>query len=152
MTLMRYEPSRLLDTFSDFWNLRSDIDRIFDEFFGGRLERKAEWSFQPAVDIHEEKDRYVVKAELPGMKQDDIKVTITDNLLTLSGERKYEHKEDDKGYHRVECSYGKFYRSFRLPGDVDSNKIKAEYRDGILEISIPKSERAKPKEIKVKVH
>jgi len=149
MDLVRYEPRSIWDPFTDLLDLRNEMNRLFDTFFGRGEKNQRGW--YPAVDIYEEKDRYIVKAELPGMKQEDIKLSIVNNTLTLRGERKAEHEHRRDGYHRVERAYGEFCRSFQLPAEVDADKIKAVYKDGILEVTIPKSEKAKPKEITIKV-
>lgn len=104
-----------------------------------------------AVDITEDEKEYVIKAELPEVKKEDVKLTVQDNVLAISGERKYEKEEKDKKYHRVERAYGSFLRSFTLPEDADGSKVAAEYKDGLLKVHLPKAERAKPKSIEVKV-
>jgi HSP20 family protein len=109
----------------------------------------AEWS--PLVDISEDDKEYVVKAELPEMKKEEIKISVHDDVLSITGERKYEKEEKGKKYHRVERSYGSFMRSFTLPEDADGSKVHAEYKDGVLTVSLPKSEKAKPKSIEVKI-
>lgn len=109
----------------------------------------AEWS--PLVDISEDEKEYLVKAELPEIKKEDVKLTVQDDVLCISGERKYEKEEKGKKYHRMERAYGSFMRSFTLPEDADSSKVAAEYKDGILKVHLPKSEKAKPKSIEVKV-
>ncbi len=109
----------------------------------------AEWS--PLVDITEDEKEYLIKAELPEVKKEDVKLTIQDNVLSISGERKYEKEEKGKKYHRVERAYGSFMRSFTLPEDADGSKVSAEYKDGVLKVHLPKSEKAKPKAIEVKV-
>lgn len=109
----------------------------------------AEWS--PLVDISEDEKEYLIKAEIPEMKKDDMKISVQDNVLSISGERKYEKEEKGKKYHRVERAYGSFMRSFTLPEDADGSKVGAEYKDGILKVHLPKSEKAKPKAIEVKV-
>lgn len=109
----------------------------------------AEWS--PLVDISEDEKEYLVKAELPEVKKEDVKLTVQDNVLSITGERKYEKEEKGKKYHRVERSYGSFMRSFTLPEDADGTKVAAEYKDGVLKVHLPKSEKAKPKSIEVKV-
>jgi HSP20 family protein len=103
------------------------------------------------VDITEDDKEYLIKAELPEIKKEDVKLTVQDNVLAISGERKYEKEEKDKKYHRVERAYGSFLRSFTLPEDADGSKVAAEYKDGILKVHLPKSEKAKPKSIDVKV-
>jgi HSP20 family protein len=109
----------------------------------------AEWS--PLVDITEDEKEYIIKAELPELKKEDIKLNVHDDVLSLSGERKYEKEEKGKKYHRVERAYGSFLRTFTLPDDADGSKVVAEYKDGVLKVHVPKSEKAKPKSIDVKV-
>ena len=109
----------------------------------------ADWS--PTVDISETDGEYLIKAELPEVKKDDVKVTLEDGILTIQGERRREKDEKTTKYHRVERSYGSFVRSFSLPDQVDENGVKAEYKDGMLNLRIPKSEKAKPRAIEVKV-
>jgi len=103
------------------------------------------------VDIHETKDSFLLMAELPGVKQEDVEVSVEGDTLTLKGERKRETEVKEDQYHRIERSYGRFERSILLPSVVDPNRVKATYRDGVLEVQLPKKEEAKPKEIKVEV-
>jgi HSP20 family protein len=109
----------------------------------------AEWS--PLVDITEDDKEYVIKAELPEVKKEDVKLTVQDNVLSIAGERKYEKEEKGKKYHRVERSYGSFMRSFTVPEDSDGTKVSAEYKEGLLIVHLPKAEKAKPKSIEVKI-
>jgi HSP20 family protein len=109
----------------------------------------SQWS--PLVDITEDDTEYVVKAEIPEMKKEDIKINVHDDVLTVSGERKYEKEEKGKKFHRVERAYGSFMRSFTLPENADGSKISAEYKDGMLKVHLPKSEQAKKKTIEVKI-
>jgi HSP20 family protein len=127
--------------------------RFFEPFFGrfNFLEDETKsgvWA--PPVDVAEEKDKIFVRVEVPGMNESDLKVSFEDGLLTVSGERQFERK-DDRNYHRIERTYGSFTRTFSLPRTVDANSIAASYRDGILEIEIPKLEEAKPKQIQINV-
>jgi HSP20 family protein len=127
--------------------------RFFEPFFGrfNFLEDETKsgvWA--PPVDVAEEKDKIIVRVEVPGMNENDLKVSFEDGLLTVSGERQFERK-DDRNYHRIERTYGSFTRTFSLPRTVDANSIGANYRDGILEIEIPKLEEAKPKQIQINV-
>ena len=108
-----------------------------------------EWS--PLVDITEDEKEYIVKAELPEVKKEDVKVTVEEGVLTISGERKFEKEEKGKKYHRIERSYGSFLRSFSLPDAADGTKINAEFKDGVLRVHLPKTEKAKPKAVEVKV-
>ena len=147
MNLIRWEPMREAD----------DLMRRFGTMGFGRWprmfteegEQAIEWT--PAADISETDKEYVVKAELPGVKREDVKVTQEDGMLTIEGERKYEKEEKDEKKHRVERFYGTFCRSFNLPEDVDAKAIRAETKDGVLNVHIPKLrvEKTKPVEIKV---
>jgi len=141
------------DPFSELLDMRREMDRLFGSFFGGTpaAMAAAEGVWAPAVDIQETKDGFVVEAELPGMKQEEIQITIVDNTLTLKGERKREQEVREDGYTRVERAYGTFQRALALPSVVDANKVRAKYKDGVLTIELPKKEEAKPKEIKVQV-
>jgi HSP20 family protein len=138
----------------------SEMDRMMDDFFGRRmrpwwperwLRGEREEITAPAVDVYEEKDEIVVKAELPGMDKSDIEVNLSDSQLTLKGEKKKEEKIEKENYFRSERSYGAFIRSVGLPTDVQADKVKASFKNGILEVRLPKTEEAKAKEIKVKV-
>jgi HSP20 family protein len=110
----------------------------------------AEWA--PLVDITEDDKEYLIKAELPEVKKDAVKVTVENGVLTITGERKIEKEEKGRKYHRVERAYGNFVRSFTLPDDADANKVNAEFKDGVLKVHVAKSEAAKPKQIEVKVN
>jgi HSP20 family protein len=109
----------------------------------------AEWA--PLVDISEDEKEYLIKAELPDVKKENVKISVQDGVVSISGDRKYEKEEKGKKYHRVERSYGSFMRSFTLPEDADESKISAEYKDGVLHVHLPKAEKPKPKSIEVKV-
>lgn len=153
--LTRWEP---LSRFSP-WKELEEMEKRLSTIFGrpsatGSGEKKeamavAEWS--PLVDISEDEKEYVVKAEIPEMKKEDIKINVHDDVMSISGERKYEKEEKGKKYHRVERAYGSFMRSFTLPEDADGSKVSAEYKDGVLKVHLPKSEKAKPKAIEVKI-
>ena len=108
-----------------------------------------EWS--PLVDITEDEKEYLIKAELPEMKKEDVRLTVENDVLAISGERKFEKEEKDKKYHRVERAYGSFVRSFALPEDADGAKVSADFKDGMLQVHLPKSVKAKPKAIEIKV-
>lgn len=149
----RWDPFRM-DPFRELEEMSNRLSRIFGRSLLPRETGKeeltvAEWS--PLVDITEDDKEYLIKAELPEVKKEDVKLSIHDNVLSISGERKYEKEEKGKKYHRVERAYGSFMRSFTLPDDADSAKISAEYKDGLLKVHLPKSEKAKPKAIEVKV-
>jgi len=109
----------------------------------------SEWA--PAVDITEDEHEYLIKAELPEVKKENVKVTVENGILSISGERKFEKEEHGKKYHRIERSYGSFTRNFGLPEDVDTNKVEAQFSEGVLKVHIAKSESAKPKQIEVRV-
>ena len=109
----------------------------------------AEWA--PVVDIVEDDNQYVITVELPGLKKEDIKVGVQNDVLTISGERKYEKEEKDKKFHRVERAYGSFSRRFTIPENSDGEKVSAEFKDGILRVHLPKTETVKPKQIEVAV-
>lgn len=153
--LSRWEP---LTRWSP-WKELEDMEKRLSTIFGRAPmattgEKKeaisvAEWS--PLVDITEDEKEYIVKAEIPEMKKEDIKINVHDEVLSISGERKYEKEEKGKKYHRVERAYGSFMRSFTLPEDADGSKVNAEYKDGVLKVHLPKSEKAKPKTIEIKV-
>ena len=144
------------------WNPFAELEEMLDRYsrntgyprLGGRggqqeVMRQGDWS--PAVDISEDDEAYLIRAELPGVNRDDVKVQVHDGVLTLQGERKSEKEEKGKKVHRVERFYGNFMRSFTLPDNVDEENINADYKDGILTLKLPKSEKAKPRSIDVKV-
>ena len=138
----------------DPWkDLRDEIDRVFDSFFGRypAISKEQEGYFVPAIDVEETEKEYIVKAELPGLSKDDIKISLRDNSITIYGERKKEKEEKGKTYHRVEMVYGKFSRTIELPEEIVPDKAKAEYKNGILTVTLPKSEKAKPKEIEIEI-
>jgi HSP20 family protein len=147
--LTRWEPFREME---DFQNRLSTL-------FGRPLRRPdghgreditlADW--MPLADITEDEKEYLIKAELPELRKEDVKVTVENGVLIISGERKFEQEEKKKKYHRVERGYGTFVRSFTLPDDADANRVKAEFKHGLLTVHLPKSERAKPKHIEVNV-
>lgn len=137
------------------------MDRMMEDFFGRRMRRPwwpERWSRTdemevkpPIVDVFEEKDDIVIKAELPGIEKDNVEVNLTDHTLTIKGEKKKEEEVKEENYYRAERSYGSFLRTLDLPKDVHADKVKASFKNGILEVRMPKTEEAKAKEIKVKV-
>ena len=136
MTVLRYEPWALLN------RLHRELDQTFEN-----AARDASWS--PAVDIHEEAGRFVVHADLPGVKPGDIEITADKGVLTLRGARNFEQRQDDGHYSRVERVTGKFVRSFTLPENVQTDAIKASFKDGVLELTIPKVAKPEPRRIEV---
>ena len=146
MSLIRWTPR------GSWLDLRNEFDRLFDNFFRPTEEEEtALSSFWPAVDIIEEEKEYQVHAELPGLTKDDIRISVKDNLLSISGEKKRESQVKDEHFQRAERYFGTFQRSFRLPEQVDVDKIEAEFKDGVLNIVIPKLKEALAKQIEVKV-
>lgn len=153
--LTRWEPLSRWNPMKELEEMEKRLSTIFGKApsaaSGEKKEAIAVADWSPLVDITEDEKEYVVKAEIPEMKKEDIKLNVHDDLLTITGERKYEKEEKGKKYHRVERAYGSFMRSFTLPEDADSSKVSAEYKDGLLKVHIPKSEKAKPKTTEVKI-
>src|SRR5258707_10148409 len=143
-TLDRWEPFR--GTSPD-----TQLNRLFNDFFGRATQDQNLTTWAPAVDIYESEHELVVKADLPDVKPEELDIRVENNILTIRGERKFEKKVDEKNYLRVERSYGSFSRRFALANTVNSEAIKADYKDGVLTLTIPKREEAKPKQIKVNV-
>jgi HSP20 family protein len=136
--------------FGDLANLREEMDRMLNRFFGEwptTESFRGEWA--PSLDVSESKENIVVRAEVPGIDAKDIDISLANDVLTIKGQKEQEREEKEENYHRVERSYGSFSRSVRLPREVSSDKIKASYKNGILKITLPKSEEAR--EIKIKV-
>jgi HSP20 family protein len=150
--LQTWKPLRELAPFREFERVRRQMDRLWDSFLeGGLIRRGEETEWLPSLDVAETKNELVVKAEVPGMDPKDIDISLSDGMLTIRGEKRQEKEEKEADYHLVERSYGSFTRSVQLPKEVQSDKIGASYKNGILKISLPKSEEAKKKEIKIKV-
>jgi HSP20 family protein len=144
MSLMRWDPYR------EIASLQDRLNRAFGGY--GARERDDEMqlsAWAPPVDIAEEKDRILITAELPGFKENEIEIQTENGMLTLRGERRFEKENEGKSYHRVERSYGQFVRSFSLPNNVDREKIQATFKDGLLQVELPKREDAKPRTIKI---
>jgi HSP20 family protein len=147
MPIARWEPFRDLVTTQDRFN------RIFNDALSQSFgkEETASRAWMPPVDIYETDDSLVLKAELPGINPEDVEIRVEDNTLYLKGERKFQKNVKEENLHRVERSYGMFSRSFVLPNSIDSDKVQAAYKDGILTLTMPKREEAKPKTIKINV-
>ncbi len=143
MAILKWDP------FKELQALQDRIDKLFEESLRGRELAATSWT--PAVDIYETDDAIVLEAELPGMNEKDIEVKVEDNVLTIRGERKFEEERKEENYYRMERFYGAFQRSFTLPPNIETDKIKAEYKKGILKVTMPKKEQAKPKQIKIEV-
>jgi HSP20 family protein len=153
--LIRWEPLTRWNPLKELEEMEKRLSTIFGRpAIGTNGESKeamsvTEWT--PLVDITEDDKEYLVKAEIPEMKNEDITINVHDDVLTVSGERRYEKEEKAKKFHRVERAYGGFMRSFGLPENADGSKISAEYKDGVLKVHLPKSEQAKKKAIEVKI-
>lgn len=135
---------------NSLWDLFGDMDSFFNNGFLAERGDAGGLQFQPAVNIVEADNQFLISADLPGMKLDDIHLDLNDGILSLSGERHEEKETKEKNVRRFEKRYGKFVRSFRLPENVVADKIEARYEQGVLEVTIPKTERAMPKKIEVK--
>lgn len=155
MAIVRFRPfSQAVDPLRDFSDIQSEMNRLFDSFFGrpsqvacGGMERV--WA--PSVDMYETKDEVVVTADLPGLNEKEIHLSITGDMLTLRGERQWNQQVKQENYYRGERWFGKFERALPLPVPVQADKVKASYRDGVLTVSLPKTEEIRPKEIKIDV-
>ena len=139
------------DAFHGLSGLQEQVNRLFDTSFPGRSDNSALTTWAPAVDIYETENELVVKADLPDVNEKDLDVRIENNTLTIRGERKFEKKVSEENYLRVERTYGSFSRTFSLPNTVNSEAIKAEYKNGVLTVELPKRAESKPKQIKVSV-
>ena len=158
MTLIRWSPLRDVaswhpvgDLANEIVQMQREIDRMFDHFRGGVADDTNGATWIPAVDIVEQNGEFIVKTELPGVDRKEVKITVQDNVLTITGEKRQEAQKEGRNYTRVERSFGTFQRSFTLPTTIASERIEASYNDGVLTISLPKVEAAKPREIEVKV-
>ena len=143
------------DPFKEMEETQSRLARVFGltpaRAGNGGQEAMTSTQWAPSVDIIEDDKEWLVKADLPEVKKEDVKVTVENSVLTITGDRKLEKEEKDKKYHRVERSYGTFLRSFTLPDAADGTKVNAEFKDGVLKVHLPNNEKAKPKAIEVKV-
>ena len=150
-TLTRYTPFR--SPFADMAVLQNRLNSIFSEFARpeGEQESLAMGSFIPPVDVYEDAHQVVLKLEVPGIKQEDLDVRVENQTLTVKGERKFEKDEKEENFHRIERRYGSFQRTFTLPQTVDAAAPKANYEHGVLTITLPKKEAAKPKQVKVEI-
>ncbi len=145
MTLIRWEPTRELQS------VHQEMNRLFGSFFdspsSGSIGGSRRWV--PAVDLSEDEHSIVLRADLPGLKSEDVAVEIDNGVLTLSGERKSEHDESKQGYRRLERSFGRFSRALRLPEGIDADSVEASFEDGVLEVTIPKPEQPKPRRVAI---
>jgi HSP20 family protein len=149
MAVVRWEP------FRDLVSLQERMNQMFNDSYRGRGTSEDDWSlggsWAPAVDIYEHEGNIVLTAELPGVDPKDVDIRVENNILSLRGERKWNNDVQRESYHRVERAYGSFTRSFTLPNVVDTEKIKADYKEGMLKLVLPKKEEAKPKQISINV-
>jgi len=145
MAIVRWDSGRDLDA------LQGDMNRLFDTFFGRRdtAQATAARRWVPAMDLVETEDQLVLRADLPGMRREDIEIEIKDNVLTISGERKAEHEQKGEGFHRIERSSGHFSRSLGLPRGIDASTINAGFENGVLEVRLPKPAERKPTKIEI---
>jgi HSP20 family protein len=142
-TLVTWDPFREMTT------VRDDMERLFESMVGRYPREQSEGLWAPAVDVEETNDSLVIRAELPGMNKEDIKVTVADDAVTISGERRHEAEQKSKTFHRVERAYGSFQRTIALPVSVDGAKATAGYKAGVLELVLPKSDTVRAREIAV---
>jgi HSP20 family protein len=153
MNVERWRPfGASMDRWGGVSDIQGEVNRLFDNFFGrptGSGAGGRNWA--PAVDLYETKDDLVLTMEVPGVREKDVSVSITGDLLSIKGERRFEHDVKEKQLLHVERAYGKFERLVQLPIPVQADKVKASYRDGVLEVRLPKTEEIKPKEIKVDI-
>ena len=143
MTLVRWMPRH------DMVSMQQEINRMFSNFFGDHTTDDYEAQWTPRLDVVEDKEHYIVRIDVPGMRKEDVKITLRENILTVRGERTEEVKKDGESYHIIERRFGKFSRSLTLPTNVQANKIEAKITEGVLAISLPKAEDAKPREISI---
>ena len=144
MALVRWDQGREIDS------LQSEMNRAFDAFFGTRPgEGGAMRRWVPAIDVIEDAGHLMLRADLPGMTEDDVEIEVKDGVLTISGERKAEEKKEDEGFYRVERAFGSFSRSLSLPEGIDADRVTAEFENGVLEVRIPKPEERKPHRVQI---
>jgi HSP20 family protein len=144
MALVRWDQGREIDS------LQSEMNRVFDAFFGTRSgEGGVTRRWVPAIDVVEDAGHLMLRADLPGMTEDDVEIEVKDGVLTVSGERKAEEKKEGEGFYRVERAFGSFSRSLSLPEGIDADKVTAEFENGVLEVRIPKPEERKPHRVQI---
>jgi len=155
MAITRWKPRYEWTPFRGWRDLEGEMDRLFGLTRWPLAERGTtgllEGGWSPSVDVYQTEDKIVVKADVPGLEKKDFDIAVVNNHLTIKGERRHENEVKEEDYHRIERVYGTFERSFGLPATVDTEKIEAKYKDGVLEVTLPKREEAKPKQIAVKV-
>ena len=150
MTLVRMQPSRRRHSVNPAHFFHHNMNNLFGNCINSEEETESRWA--PRVDIIELEDNFEASAELPGISKEDVKLELNENVLTISGEKNHENEGSDRNIHFTERSYGSFTRSFRIPKQIDAGNIGAEFENGILKVSLPKSEAAKPTLIDIKMH
>ena len=149
MAIVKWEPyRRTLTPFRNWFEMNDRLTHVLDNIFGEDDTEKVVWG--PSVDVVENDDNFQIMAELPGIKMDEVKINLSDNVLTIKGEKKNEISENKRNFYRVERCYGQFQRSFTLPSSVDASKVQANLENGVLTITLPKAEQAKAREIPIK--
>lgn len=145
MALVRWDPVREMDS------LQSDMNRVFDRFFDAKSTsgNGAARRWIPSMDLVESEEELILRADLPGMTRDDVNIEIKDGVLTISGERRAEHQDRAEGFHRVERAFGSFSRSLSLPDGIDAGKVEADFKDGVLEVRVPKPEQSQPTRVQI---
>jgi HSP20 family protein len=143
MAIIRWDP------FRDLVTLRDKMNRLFEDAVRGEEKDLITSSWAPAVDIYETEDELVLAAEVPGVEEKDVEISVEDNTLSIRGERKFQKETKEENYHRIERSYGSFYRSFTLPSYVDQERIHAEHESGVLKVHMPKKPEVKPRKVKI---
>src|SRR5213594_3312225 len=154
MAIQRWRPSGTLMNREPFRDIQNEMNRLFDSFFGrplGTATGTGSRAWMPVVDMYETKDDLILSFELPGVREKEVSLSITGDLLTVRGERGLNRDLTDESHHHVERVHGKFERSVRLPVSVQAEKVKATYRDGVLEVKLPKVDEVKPREIKIDI-
>jgi HSP20 family protein len=148
MAIIRWEPAREISS------LQQEVNRLFGSFFdtpGGPANGDIARRWIPAMDLIEDGNQYVLRADLPGVREDDVKIELDDNVLTIAGQRRSEHEERREGFHRIERSSGSFSRSLTLPEGIDPEQIEARFENGVLEVRVPKPEERKPRRVAISV-
>ncbi|MBM3304614.1 MAG: Hsp20/alpha crystallin family protein [Candidatus Aminicenantes bacterium] len=144
MAIIRWDP------FGDFVTLRDRMNRLFEDMSGSKEEKDLMTrAWAPSVDIYENENEVVLCAEIPGVEEKDVEIKVEDNNLIIKGERKFEKEAKEENYHRIERSYGSFFRSFALPPYIDQDKIEAEHENGVLRVRMPKKAELKPRKVKI---
>lgn len=143
MAIIRWDP------FRDLVTLRDKMNRLFEDAVRGEEKDLISSSWAPAVDIYETENELVLAAEVPGVEERDVEISVEDNTLSIRGERKFQKETKEENYHRIERSYGSFYRSFTLPNYIDQERIHAEHESGVLKVHMPKKPEVKPRKVKI---